>query len=80
MGMSVPVDAIATVAVAVIGLVSTVLGIKYQQAASVAASKAQDLADLATLANKVIVAAKDTKIDEPAFQAVVDDLHKLVNG
>jgi len=77
--MSVPVDAILALATAGIGLVSTFFGVKYQNAATLASTKTAQLTDLTTQINKIVVAAKDSKIDETAFQEMIDDVYKLIN-
>ena len=57
----------------ILAVVATLLGKKWQDALS-------DAADITAQTNKLIVAAKDNNVDETAFQAIVDDVHKFLNG
>jgi hypothetical protein len=77
--MSVPLDAILALATAGIGLVSTFFGVKYQNAANLVSTKTAQIGDLTSQINKIVVAAKDSKIDENAFQAMIDDVYKLIS-
>jgi hypothetical protein len=74
------IDVVVPIVVATLGLISTVLGAKYSNAMNKASKATETLSDLTLNVNKVIIAAKDAKVDENSFQAIVDDINKLVNG
>jgi predicted neutral ceramidase superfamily lipid hydrolase len=64
-----------TLATAIIGLISTVVAAKYGVQYQKAKSKAAKIVDLI---NTVYDAAKDDKVTEEEFQAIVDKVKVLV--
>ncbi|MGD6850736.1 MAG: hypothetical protein ACQCN6_01595 [Candidatus Bathyarchaeia archaeon] len=62
-------EQIITIAVAIIGLIGTVLGAKYGKQYAEVKSKASKIADLF---NTVVAAAEDDKVTEDEFAAIVE--------